>query len=107
MRIQEKSTENRYCIRVNRKRLEQPIVMESDIVNGSDSSNSSNSYVVLQDDGQQKTVNIDPTANLVISANNLPVMCRNFISTKLSVIWSSLNAIKEVENATSQHIIFS
>ena len=97
-----KSTEND-IISSKSEAPEQPIVMESDIVNGSDSSNSSNSYVILQDDGQQKTVNIDSN-EMVVSANNLPVNVQNFLAQNFGNL-KLLNAIKEVErNITTYNI---
>ncbi|MFV0175429.1 PepSY-like domain-containing protein [Empedobacter falsenii] len=97
-----KSTEND-IISSKSEAPEQPIVMESDIVNGSDSSNSSNSYVILQDDGQQKTVNIDSN-EMVVSADNLPVNVQNFLAQNFGNL-KLLNAIKEVErNITTYNI---
>lgn len=97
-----KSTEND-IISSKSEAPEQPIVMESDIVNGSDSSNSSNSYVILQDDGQQKTVNIDSN-EMVVSADNLPVNVQNFLAQNFGNL-ELLNAIKEVErNITTYNI---
>ena len=82
---------------------EQPIVSESDIANHPESSTSPNTYVVLQDDGQQKTVNIDSN-EMVVSANNLPVNVQNFIAQNFGNL-KLLNAIKEVEhNITTYNI---
>ena len=82
---------------------EQPIVSESDIANHPESSTSPNTYVVLQDDGQQKTVNIDSN-EMVISPNNLPVNVQSFIAQNFGNL-ELLNAIKEVEhNVTTYNI---
>ncbi|WP_313094651.1 PepSY-like domain-containing protein [Empedobacter sp.] len=82
---------------------EQPIVSESDIANNPESSTSPNTYVVLQDNGQQKTVNIDPNET-IISANNLPVNAQNFVSQNFGNM-EFVNAIKEVKhNITTYNI---
>lgn len=81
---------------------EQPIVSESDIVN-TETSASPNTYVVLQDNGKQKTVNIDLNET-VISANNLPVNAQKFVTQNFGNI-EFLNAIKEVDrNITTYNI---
>lgn len=98
-----KKTENSEVITSKSEVAEQPIVSESDIANHPESSTSSNTYVVLQDNGQQKTVNIDPNET-VISANNLPVNAQNFVSKNFGNM-EFVNAIKEVErNITTYNI---
>ncbi|MGV0936015.1 PepSY-like domain-containing protein [Empedobacter falsenii] len=98
-----KKTENTEVVTNKSEVAEQPIVSESDIANNPESSTSSNTYVVLQDNGQQKTVNIDPNET-VISANNLPVNAQNFISKNFGNM-EFVNAIKEVErNITTYNI---
>ncbi|QES91696.1 hypothetical protein F0358_02665 [Empedobacter brevis] len=74
---------------------EQPIASESDITNHTESATLQNSYTVLQDNGQQKTVALDPNET-VIAANNLPVNAQNFVSRNFGNI-EFLNAVKEVE----------
>lgn len=98
-----KKTENTEVVTNKSEVAEQPIVSESDIANNPESSTSSNIYVVLQDNGQQKTVNIDPNET-VISANNLPVNAQNFVSKNFGNM-EFVNAIKEVErNITTYNI---
>ena len=98
-----KKTENSEVITSKSEVAEQPIVSGSDIANNPESSTSSNTYVVLQDNGQQKTVNIDPNET-VISANNLPVNAQNFVSKNFGNM-EFVNAIKEVErNITTYNI---
>lgn len=98
-----KKTENTEVVTNKSEVAEQPIVSESDIANNPESSTSSNTYVVLQDNGQQKTVNIDPNET-VISANNLPVNAQNFVSKNFGNM-EFVNAIKEVErNITTYNI---
>ena len=98
-----KKTENTEVVTNKSEVAEQPIVLESDIANNPESSTSSNTYVVLQDNGQQKTVNIDPNET-VISANNLPVNAQNFVSKNFGNM-EFVNAIKEVErNITTYNI---
>lgn len=81
---------------------EQPIVSESDIAN-TETSASPNTYVVLQDNGKQKIVNIDLNET-VISANNLPVNAQKFVTQNFGNI-EFLNAIKEVDrNITTYNI---
>ncbi|MGV0947750.1 PepSY-like domain-containing protein [Empedobacter falsenii] len=98
-----KKTENTEVVTNKSEVAEQPIVSESDIANNPESSTSPNTYVVLQDNGQQKTVNIDPNET-VISANNLPVNAQNFVSQNFGNM-EFVNAIKEVErNITTYNI---
>ncbi|MCA4808471.1 PepSY-like domain-containing protein [Empedobacter stercoris] len=98
-----KKTENSEVITSKSEVAEQPIVSESDIANHPESSTSSNSYVILQDDGQQKTVNIDSN-EMVVSADNLPVNVQNFLAQNFGNL-KLLNAIKEVErNITTYNI---
>ncbi|MFV0144705.1 PepSY-like domain-containing protein [Empedobacter falsenii] len=98
-----KKTEQIEVVPSKSEAAEQPVVSESDIANNLEESASTNAYVVLQDNGQQKTVNIDPNES-VISANNLPVNAQNFIVQNFGNL-ELLNAIKEVEhNVTTYNI---
>lgn len=98
-----KKTEQTNVVSTKSEVAEQPIVSESDIANNPEASTSSNTYVVLQDNGQQKTVNVDPNET-VISANNLPVNAQNFVSQNFGNM-EFIHAIKEVErNITTYNI---
>ncbi|RRT92711.1 PepSY-like domain-containing protein [Empedobacter falsenii] len=98
-----KKIENTEVVTNKSEVAEQPIVSESDIANNPESSMSPNTYMVLQDNGQQKTVNIDPNET-VISANNLPVNAQNFVSKNFGNM-EFVNAIKEVgRNITTYNI---
>ena len=98
-----KKTENSEVITSKSEVAEQPIVSESDIANHPESLTSQNTYEVLQDNGQQKTVNIDPNET-VISANSLPINAQNFVSKNFGNM-EFVNAIKEVErNITTYNI---
>lgn len=90
-----KQAENTEVISSKAETPEQPIASESDIPNPTESATLQNSYAVLQDNGQQKTVALDPNET-VIAANNLPVNAQNFVSRNFGNI-EFLNAVKEVE----------
>lgn len=98
-----KKTEQIEVVPSKSEAAEQPVVSESDIANNLEESASTNAYVVLQDNGQQKTVNIDPNES-VISANNLPVNAQNFVSKNFGNM-EFVHAIKEVDrNITTYNI---
>ncbi|WP_413531654.1 PepSY-like domain-containing protein [Empedobacter brevis] len=80
---------------------EQPIVSETDISTNVESSASPNTYVVLQDNGQQKTITIDANET-VISANNLPVNAQKFVTQNFGNI-EFIHAVKEVEQNTTTY----
>ncbi|MGV0922970.1 hypothetical protein [Empedobacter tilapiae] len=73
-----KKTENTEVLTNKSEVVEQPVVSESDIANNLESSASTNSYMVLLDNGQEKKVALDPNET-IISANNLPVNAQNFV----------------------------
>lgn len=98
-----KKTEQIEVVPSKSEAAEQPVVSESDIANNLEESASTNAYVVLQDNEQQKTVNIDPNES-VISANNLPVNAQNFVSKNFGNM-EFVHAIKEVDrNITTYNI---
>lgn len=98
-----KKTENTEVLTNKSEVVEQPVVSESDIANNPESSASTNSYVVLQDNGQEKNVALDPNET-IISANNLPVNAQNFVSKNFGNM-EFVNAIKEVNrNITTYNI---
>ncbi|TGN27239.1 PepSY-like domain-containing protein [Empedobacter tilapiae] len=98
-----KKTENTEVLTNKSEVVEQPVVSESDIANNLESSASTNSYMVLLDNGQEKKVALDPNET-IISANNLPVNAQNFVSKNFGNM-EFVNAIKEVDrNITTYNI---